>query len=300
VCVLGCLVCAIGCLCVYIKRGSLWLCGCVCVFANPVFKNMPYILNFDGGGEVEWFLSPVGDNDLQRTGQVLSWGTNDFGQLGIGTTEYATLPVPVEDLDPDIADICAGGWHSLAINKYGEVFTWGRGEYGRLGVGDRSGASKMRPCQVNGIGDHMCAAPPFSFHEPNELLTALKPRTDVANSKVFLFLGHSVVQASCGGTHTLLQTSEGRMFAFGRGSFGRLGASMKVCVLVCLCLYVTVFCVCVYVHIACVCVYVYVCMCVCVCDCVHTTAPRFPESPLPFPYTFPGPSRTPLALHAAE
>lgn len=128
---------------------------------------------------------------LTETGQVLSWGTNDFGQLGIGTTEYATLPVPVEDLDPDIADICAGGWHSLAINKYGEVFTWGRGEYGRLGVGDRSGASKMRPCQVNGIGDHI------------------------------------VVQASCGGTHTLLQTSEGRMFAFGRGSFGRLGASMK-------------------------------------------------------------------------
>mmetsp|Transcript_2873 Transcript_2873/g.7350 ORF Transcript_2873/g.7350 Transcript_2873/m.7350 type:complete len:538 (+) Transcript_2873:196-1809(+) len=128
---------------------------------------------------------------LTEGGQVLSWGTNDFGQLGIGTTEYATLPVPVEDLDPDIADIFAGGWHSLAINKYGEVFTWGRGEYGRLGVGDRSGASKMRPCQVSGIGDHI------------------------------------VVQASCGGTHTLLQTSEGRMFAFGRGSFGRLGASMK-------------------------------------------------------------------------
>mmetsp|Transcript_2765 Transcript_2765/g.7800 ORF Transcript_2765/g.7800 Transcript_2765/m.7800 type:complete len:497 (+) Transcript_2765:160-1650(+) len=128
---------------------------------------------------------------LTRDGEVLSWGTNDFGQLGIGTTEYATDPVSVWDLEKEIADVVAGGWHSLAINKDGEVLTWGRGEYGRLGVGDRSGSVKLRPCHV----------------------------VDMSN--------HFVVQASCGGTHTMLLTDQGRMFVTGRGSFGRLGIGMK-------------------------------------------------------------------------
>lgn len=30
-------------------------------------------------------------------------------------------------------------------------------------------------------------------------------------------------QASCGGTHTMVLTAEGRIFGWGRGSFGRLG-----------------------------------------------------------------------------
>ena len=32
-----------------------------------------------------------------------------------------------------------------------------------------------------------------------------------------------MVQAACGGTHTLALTEEGRIFIWGRGSFGRLG-----------------------------------------------------------------------------
>ena len=34
---------------------------------------------------------------------------------------------------------------------------------------------------------------------------------------------HCVVQGSCGGTHTLVLTAQGRLFTWGRGSFGRLG-----------------------------------------------------------------------------
>lgn len=48
-----------------------------------------------------------------------------------------------------IADIAAGGWHSLALSVQGGVFTWGRGEYGRLGIGDTSGSSKLRPHKVS-------------------------------------------------------------------------------------------------------------------------------------------------------
>lgn len=41
-------------------------------------------------------------------------------QLGNGTTSYATSPVKVVGLeDLPIADISAGGWHSLALTTTG-------------------------------------------------------------------------------------------------------------------------------------------------------------------------------------
>ena len=55
-----------------------------------------------------------------RSGEVFAWGINDFGQLGNGSTFYATAPAMVEGLaTTPVADIAAGGWHSLAITTEG-------------------------------------------------------------------------------------------------------------------------------------------------------------------------------------
>lgn len=129
---------------------------------------------------------------LDDQGQCFSWGINDYGQLGNGTTSYCTEPMLVEGLEGiAVSDISAGGWHSLAITDDGEVWVWGRGEYGRLGLGDKSGSSKLRPHKVKALE------------------------------------GHRVVEASCGGTHTAVVTDDGRCFIFGRGSFGRLGTGRE-------------------------------------------------------------------------
>lgn len=61
-----------------------------------------------------------------------AWGINNFGQLGTGSTTYETQPAKVVGLPAGgAADIAAGGWHSLALSSEGDVFVWGRGEYGR-------------------------------------------------------------------------------------------------------------------------------------------------------------------------
>ncbi|EFN58370.1 hypothetical protein CHLNCDRAFT_20698, partial [Chlorella variabilis] len=123
---------------------------------------------------------------LNAAGECFTWGINDFGMLGNGTTSYATCPEKVVGLEGVfIADVSAGGWHSMAISAEGEVYVWGRGEYGRLGLGDRTGSSKLRP------------------------------------QKVKTLEGHRVVEGSCGGTHTMVVTDEGRCFIWGRGAFGR-------------------------------------------------------------------------------
>ncbi|MEW5298972.1 MAG: hypothetical protein WDW36_002037 [Sanguina aurantia] len=125
---------------------------------------------------------------LTRSGEVYTWGTNDYGQLGNGNTSYQTVPSLVMDLDLlQVSDIAAGGWHSAALTTTGELWVWGRGEYGRLGLSDRTGSSKLRPQRVMGLAHH------------------------------------KVVQVVLGGTHSIALTSRDRMFVWGRGSYGRLG-----------------------------------------------------------------------------
>jgi alpha-tubulin suppressor-like RCC1 family protein len=85
----------------------------------------------------------------------VAWGTNDFGQLGTGDTTYYTQPRMVQGLDHfSVADISAGGWHSLALSAEGHVYTWGRGEYGRLGLNDPKGLTRMRPTLVPALENH--------------------------------------------------------------------------------------------------------------------------------------------------
>ncbi|KAL2610465.1 hypothetical protein R1flu_029038 [Riccia fluitans] len=129
---------------------------------------------------------------LLESGELWAWGNNEYGQLGIGDTQPRAQPVQVKGLDGlDLVDIAAGGWHSMALTANGEVYGWGRGEHGRLGFGDDK-SSKMVPAPVD------------------------------------VLAGESVIQISCGGTHSVALTKDGRMFSFGRGDHGRLGDGRRV------------------------------------------------------------------------
>jgi alpha-tubulin suppressor-like RCC1 family protein len=61
---------------------------------------------------------------LKEDGTVWSWGSNNYGQLGDGTTEKRPTPIPVPGL-VDIDKISARSFQSLALTKTGQVFAWG-------------------------------------------------------------------------------------------------------------------------------------------------------------------------------
>jgi alpha-tubulin suppressor-like RCC1 family protein len=70
---------------------------------------------------------------LTSTGLAYCWGNNDFGQLGNGTRNASTAPVPVS-LSLTFQSISAGETFSCGVTTAGVAWCWGDNEYGQLGV----------------------------------------------------------------------------------------------------------------------------------------------------------------------
>jgi len=123
---------------------------------------------------------------LLDDGTVRSWGRNQYGQLGDGSSVSSTPnPVQVEELT-DIVWIEAGQYHSLALDKDGTLWAWGRNEYGYLGDGGTT--SSNVPVEV---GEFVLANDMAGF--------------------------------AAGGEHSLGITDDGTLWGWGRNNHGQLG-----------------------------------------------------------------------------
>lgn len=71
---------------------------------------------------------------LKQDGTVWTWGKNDNGQLGDGTTADKNIPVQVQGQN-GITFVSAGNVHTAAIKQDGTVWAWGHNVYGELGDG---------------------------------------------------------------------------------------------------------------------------------------------------------------------
>jgi hypothetical protein len=73
------------------------------------------------------------------TDQLFAWGRNREGELGNATNNDTLNPNPTPTLvtlpgaEGTIAQIAAGGFHSLALTSTNQLFAWGSNEWGQLG-----------------------------------------------------------------------------------------------------------------------------------------------------------------------
>lgn len=87
---------------------------------------------------------------LLHTGEIYGWGDNSSGALGTGNTTNASVPTL---LNPSVfgtvkvLNITTAGTHSLALDNYGQVWSWGNNQYGQLG--NHSNTSSNTPVKVN-------------------------------------------------------------------------------------------------------------------------------------------------------
>ena len=125
---------------------------------------------------------------LTSAGQVYSCGKNDYGQLGLEGVEvakYFTLVTLVPETE-SIVQIYCGYYHTLFLSQNGVVYGCGRNDHGQLGLGH----SQMRMFGCNAVP---------SLRDKN------------------------VISIAAGCYHSVVNTSNGMLYVFGRNNHGQLG-----------------------------------------------------------------------------
>ena len=76
---------------------------------------------------------------LINGGRVYSWGSNQYGQLGIDVTPdltpFTSVPTPIDVGGELVMNVSAAAGHSVALSFTGGVYTWGANQEGQLGLG---------------------------------------------------------------------------------------------------------------------------------------------------------------------
>jgi alpha-tubulin suppressor-like RCC1 family protein len=85
-----------------------------------------------------WWHTTVAVSNEQDEDSVYSWGCPDHQQLGRNTSDAphslpSTVPFPVRI---QVRSIACGWKHSLLATIDGQVYAWGKGRHGELGLGD--------------------------------------------------------------------------------------------------------------------------------------------------------------------
>jgi len=82
---------------------------------------------------------------VKYDGTLWGWGSNDYGQVGDGTTTQRTAPVQIGS-DTNWASVACGSAHTMAIKTTGTLWGWGSNAYGL--VGDGTTTQRNAPVQI--------------------------------------------------------------------------------------------------------------------------------------------------------
>lgn len=180
---------------------------------------------------------------LRTDGTVWAVGENG-GRLGTGasTPTYVTTPVAVTGLAGiTISAIAAGGFHSIALDNTGTVWTWGGNTYGQLGNGTPIGNTTqgMTPTAVPGLGNVIAIAAgnthsvavksdgtvwTWGLNTQGQLGIGSTDTSATAHATPAQVLGLTGITAvAAGSDHTLARKSDGTVLAWGANLYGQLG-----------------------------------------------------------------------------
>ncbi|KAK1427265.1 hypothetical protein QVD17_15948 [Tagetes erecta] len=190
---------------------------------------------------------------LDVDGRCYTWGRNDKGQLGHGDQIQRDRPTVVSALASyKIVKAGSGKTHTVVVTEDGLSLAFGWNKHGQLGSGSVKNEIELYPvrCLVSEVTHVACGAD-FTVWltsvEGASILTAGLPQygqlghgTDneynTKDSSVRLayeaqprpkaiaaFANETIVKVACGSNHTVAVDSNGYVYTWGFGGYGRLG-----------------------------------------------------------------------------
>lgn len=175
---------------------------------------------------------------LATSGTVYTWGKGTFGRLGHGNNASIVEPKIVDALGhEEVVQVACGFAYSAAVTRNGEVYAWGAGESGRLGLG--STRDCLRPEKVPCLADeHVISAYAGSVHTclltlsgaiysfgKHEYVGHGKTEDSLYPERIeaFRYIAMKMVGVGPGGYHTIALCRDGVVYTWGHNRVGQLG-----------------------------------------------------------------------------
>ena len=172
---------------------------------------------------------------VARVAQIWSWGRNACGQLGDGTAVAKSSPVREFYSATDWCSVSAGGVHAAAVKTDGTLWSWGQGSVGRLGDGTvtiksspvREISSSTNWCTVSaGIGQSLAIknnGTLWGWGDGGCGRLGTGSSADRCSPVQEFCSATNWCAISTGDDHSLAIKTDGTLWGWGQGTFGRLG-----------------------------------------------------------------------------
>ncbi|MFD1467796.1 T9SS type A sorting domain-containing protein [Hymenobacter caeli] len=189
----------------------------------------------------QWAQVTTGDfrsTALTTAGEMYSWGSNGYGQLGDGTRNDHGVPFRIAaPAGTSWAGVAAGFGHTLALCADGTLYAWGDNSYGQLGIGSTAGTLAHQLLRSPSGRSWVQVAAGYNFSlalcDDGSLYTwgnndsgQLGDGTRTARPtpvRVAAPSGQSWTQAAGGFWSTAALCSDGSLYTWGRNNGGQLG-----------------------------------------------------------------------------
>ncbi|NWR43511.1 RPGR regulator, partial [Regulus satrapa] len=170
-------------------------------------------------------------------GKLYVFGSNDWGQLGLGSKNTVSKPTCVKALKPEKPKLAVCGRnHTLVYTEKGNVYAAGGNSEGQLGLGDTeerttfdliSFFTNQHKIKQLSAGSYTSAAVTedgqlFVWGDNSEGQIGLASEASVS-VPCKVDIGKPVSFVSCGYYHSALITGDGELYTFGEPVNGKLG-----------------------------------------------------------------------------
>lgn len=129
---------------------------------------------------------------LTTDGQLFGWGSNHYGQLGLGITKATTPRTQIPALSSRVIQAVFAGGHSAGCRTdNNEYFSWGLNTVGQLGHLDTQTWTVPRRIVTKGIFDDHCLTPKylnFSIHSSLSTMTFETLSSSIETDSISLLL----------------------------------------------------------------------------------------------------------------